>query len=141
MRDLFDDFMDELRKREAAAHGEDPGPDRRRDEAATNPDDVDDDPSADADGEPAADVDADADTDTDVDADGPGENDTFTRPHSIDDRRGGGGRPPRRPPGGPDDGAPGGAGRTGRRLGLYAIVLAELALTILIFYAFTRAFS
>ena len=40
MRDLFDDFMDELRKREAAARGEDPGPRRQR---PPDPDDDDDD--------------------------------------------------------------------------------------------------
>jgi uncharacterized membrane protein (UPF0182 family) len=126
MRDLFDDFMDELRKREAAARGQDPGPDRGRDpDPATNPDDDAraEDTETDADGEPARDSDADADTDTD-------ETETFTRPRSIDDRRGGG-RPPRRPPGGPDDGAPSGAGRAGRRLGLYAIVLVLIAIFLL----------
>ena len=45
-------------------------------------------------------------------------------PRSLDDdRRGGGRRPPRRGPGGPNDGGPGRAARTGRRLGLYVIVV------------------
>ena len=110
MRDLFDDFMEELRQREAAARGED-APARQ---AAT-----DDAPDEDA-GRPGAagrrrrrrrratgDADDDATTPTDEDADG-------DRPEPITDARRGARRPRRRGPGGPDDGGPGSRGRAGR---------------------------
>jgi hypothetical protein len=42
MRNLFDDFLDELRRREAIARGEDPGPPRQRGDRA--PDDRDEEP-------------------------------------------------------------------------------------------------
>jgi len=71
MRDLFDDFMEELRKREAAARGEQPdkaGSPRRPDPDAVEPDEASadddadeaavDDEASDPDGE-AADTDAD----------------------------------------------------------------------------------
>ncbi len=131
MRDLFDDFMDELRRREAAARGEDPGPPRSRDREATGEtDDADaeDDDAEDAEAE-GADAEAVDAEDADEDAD---DGDTYTRPRSLDDRRrGGGGRPPGRGPGGPNDGAPGRAGRAGRRLGLYAIVGGVIAVFLL----------
>ena len=135
MRDLFDDFMEELRRREAAARGEDPGPGRSRDRDATGA--TDDDADEDADTEPTdADAveasDADLDPDSEPGDDSADETDTFTRPRSLDDaRRGGGRRPPGRGPGGPDDGGPGRAARTGRRLGLYAIVIAVIFIFLL----------
>ena len=61
MRDLFDDFMDELRRREAAARGEDPGPPRSPDREPGGTDDADEDTDAEA----VAASDADLDTDTD----------------------------------------------------------------------------
>ncbi len=132
MRNLFDDFMDELRKREAAARGEEPAPGARPDrEASPDLDAVDADAETE-DIEADAEVDPDVDeVDDDADVDTPDETETFTRPRSLDDRPGRGGRPPRRPPGGPDDGGPGRAARTGRRLGLYAIVIAVIAVFLL----------
>src|SRR6476620_10028805 len=116
MRDLFDDFMEELRRREAAARGEDPGPPRSPDR---EPDEADD-------------ADSDLDTDAEPGDDSSDDTDTFTPPRSLDDaRRGGGRRPPGRGPGGPNDGGPGRAARTGRRLGLYAIVAAVIFIFLL----------
>ncbi len=124
--------MDELRKREAAARGEEPAPGARRDrDSDPDPDAADDDTDRD-DLEADADADADAtDLDTDADDDDADETDTYSRPRSLDDQRGGGGKPPRRPPGGPDDGGPGRAARTGRRLGLYALVIVVIAVFLL----------
>ena len=118
MRDLFDDFMDELRRREAEARGEDPdavAPRRRRpSEPAPEPD-------GDGDG------DGDGADDHDPDGDGPDEADAS----------GSGGQPPRpirgRKPGGPNDG--GGFGsrvrRAGRALGIGLAALILLALIAL----------
>ena len=106
MRDLFDDFLEELRRREAQARGEPdptPKPPNERD-----PDDRDPD-------EPGSDDDGD-------DADEAEDEPTADR------------RPPpqpirsRRRPGGPDDGA--GMGR-GRRVGLWVMVAAIIALFLL----------
>jgi uncharacterized membrane protein (UPF0182 family) len=130
MRDLFDDFMDELRKREAAARGEDPGPARRPDRDDPDADERD---AGERDDTHPADDDADADTPRDADdiddSDGVerDEEDSSIRPRSIDDRRRGG----RRPPGGPDDGAPGRAARTGRRIGIWVIALGVIAIFLL----------
>src|SRR4029077_10738823 len=46
MRDLFDDFLEELRRREAIARGEDPGPERppQSSQDRPDPDDADDKP-------------------------------------------------------------------------------------------------
>ena len=118
MRDLFDDFMDELRRREAEARGEDPdavAPRRRRpSEPAPEPD-------GDGDG------DGDGADDHDPEGDGPDEADAS----------GSGGQPPRpirgRKPGGPNDG--GGFGsrvrRAGRALGIGLAALILLALIAL----------
>jgi len=118
MRDLFDDFMDELRRREAEARGEDPdavAPRRRRpSEPAPEPD-------GDGDG------DGDGSDDHDPDGDGPDETDAS----------GSGRQPPRpirgRKPGGPNDG--GGFGsrvrRAGRALGIGLAALILLALIAL----------
>jgi uncharacterized membrane protein (UPF0182 family) len=130
MRDLFDDFMEELRRREAIARGEDPGPPRRRGE----PDDGgDDDRNAPENGE-----DHDADRDDAGPNDGGGEPDDAAddrsdepvdEPERIDQRR----RRRRRgrPPGGPNDGAGSRAARFGRRFMIIAIVLVALGVFLL----------
>ena len=126
MRDLFDDFMDELRKREAAARGQAPG---RAPEPVDEPDDHD---VAD---EGTAGTDADADTpaadagDAEPEPDEPG-----SEPRPIFDLpRGRGGPPRRRGPGGPSDGDDlgGRAARAGRRVGLVALIVVVLALVVL----------
>src|SRR6476660_8051114 len=103
MRDLFDDFLEELRRREAQARGEPdptPKPPKRVDPDGREPDEHDpdehdpDEPGSDD--EPAA--------------------DRRPPPQPIRSRRG---------PGGPDDGA--GMGR-GRRFGLWVMVAALIAL-------------
>src|SRR6476659_7926040 len=125
MRDLFDDFMEELRRREAAARGEDPGPDRSRDREPTGATDEADEEADDT--EASESVLDSEDTD-----DSPDDADSFPRPRSLDDaRHGGSRRPPGRGPGGPNDGGPGRAARTGRRLGLYVIVAAIIAVCLL----------
>ena len=140
MRDLFDDFMEDLRRREAIARGEDPdaaAPDRRgrsrsRREAS---------PPADADaelGEGTPDGTDDLDptaaypeTTEDESDDEGAETDSGPRPQPIGDHRRGG-RPPRgRGPGGPRDGSGSRAARAGRRFGLGAIVLVAFALFLL----------
>jgi uncharacterized membrane protein (UPF0182 family) len=130
MRNLFDDFLEELRRREAAARGEDPGPRRSRDGDDRNRDREDDDPesrrSDDPDDEPAMRVDDDAEDSEPVD-----------RPRPImDGPRGGGtrgGPPRRRGPGGPNDGATfgGRAASAGRRFGLGVGIILVLALVVL----------
>ena len=131
MRDLFDDFLDELRKREAAARGQKPAPGAEPDK---------DDDAAGADGiEPEEPIEADS---TNVDEPDAGEPDTDvpgleepdTEPRPIFDvPRGRGGPPRRRGPGGPNDGGDRGgrAGRAGRRFGLIAIIVVVLAVITL----------
>ncbi len=117
MRNLFDEFLDELRRREAAARGEDPDPPRGGGGADDEPPDQD--PSA--------------DTSDDDEPEG------SERPRPIMDppRRSG---PPRRrgpggprAPGGPNDGAGfgDGAARAGRQFGLMAGVVVVLGLVLL----------
>ena len=120
MRDLFRDFLDELRKREAAARGEasdpDDAPSDADEGAATEKTDAPDEPAPDAD-EPAPDAD-----------------DPNVPPRPIFDRgRGRGGPPRRRGPGGPNDGGDlgGRAARAGARFGLGAVILAILVLVVL----------
>ena len=139
MRDLFDDFMEELRKREAAARGQDP--DRTTPPGSHPPgsprgaDAADDaaggDQPADADGgqtgEHAADeVDAEASDESDEDA-----TDDPARPESIEDHRGRGGPPRRRGPGGPNDGGRSRAAQAGRRVGLVVAIVAAIAIFLL----------
>ena len=121
MRDLFDDFLDELRKREAAARGKagnptgEPGPGETPEE---------DEAAADAD-TPTTDEPADRDVD---------ETEPAEEPRRIFDiPRGPGGPPRRRGPGGPNDGGNfgGRAARAGRRLGLLAAIGAIIAVVIL----------
>ena len=126
MRDLFDDFLDELRRREAAARGEDPDvvvPRRNR-----RPDGADAPDSEDAE-RPAAEADDADPVDMDVD-------DDATRPIGIGRASGGSGRRPpprRRGPGGPDDGGGFGARmrRAGRTVGLGVGFIVAIAIITL----------
>jgi hypothetical protein len=107
MRDMFDDFMEELRRREAQARGERP-PDPRNDGGRDDGDDDDD-----------------RDDDADPEHDSEPERIDRDRPARQSDER----PPRRRPPGGPDDGRD--EGSTGRRIGLgvgIAIVIAIIVL-------------
>jgi len=126
MRDLFDDFMEELRRREAIARGEDPGPPRKR-------------------GEPGDDGDDDRDTGDDRDAAGDeaGPDDERTGDEPADDRSGEPVEEPQRidqrrrrrrrgrPPGGPNDGGGSRAARFGRRMGIALILLVVLGVVLL----------
>jgi uncharacterized protein len=119
MRNLFDDFLDELRRREAIARGEDPGPARsKRDDDSDESDGGPEDPD-DPDQGPVGQDD---------------EPDSFerARPRPIDGSRRGG-PPRRRGPGGPNDGGGfgGRAARAGRRFGLGIAVVAVLGLLFL----------
>ena len=124
MRDLFDDFLDELRKREAAARGQataaDGEPERDDVDAGAEPDDT----------EAVADGDTDG-GDEPADPE-PEATDAEPRPIFAVPRRGGA-PPRRRGPGGPNDGGDlgGRAARAGRRVGLIAIVVAVIALVAL----------
>ena len=133
MRDLFDDFMEELRRREAAARGEDPGPPKR----STPPSDPEDAPDDGPDDERDIDADADAEITDSSDPDIP---DTPSRSEGPD------GEPPtpidrsrrrrrrgRRPPGGPTDGDDLGdrAARAGRRFGMIFIGLVLVGILLL----------
>ena len=138
MRDLFDEFMEEIRKREALTRGRDPDapasgerpPDPTDqgsgDEPATDPDEA-----ADPLDERASGVD---DTDDPAAADEPDEpDDRADGPVPIDVRQRRGG-PPRgrgRGPGGPDDGGSSRAARAGRRFGLGLAVLVVLGVILL----------
>jgi uncharacterized membrane protein (UPF0182 family) len=114
MRNLFDDFLEELRRREAAARGEDAGP--RKVGGSDEPDDPSD----------PSDRDADDDGTDDDAAEAP-------RPRPMMDPPRRGGPPRRRRPGGPNDGAGfgGTAARAGRRFGLMAGLVIVLALVLL----------
>ncbi len=116
MRNLFDDFLEELRRREAAAKGEDPGP--RRVGGSDDPDDEPDPDDPDSDGDDASD-----DSDSE----------RLARPRPIMDPPRRGGPPRRRGPGGPNDGAGfgGNAGRAGRQFGLVAGIVLVLGLVLL----------
>jgi uncharacterized membrane protein (UPF0182 family) len=131
MRDLFDDFMEELRRREAIARGEDPGPPRQRGDRGDD-DDQDgregDDPSND--GGPGDDGERD---DAHEAADNPADDDSdrvLEEPRRIDQRRRRG-RRRGRPPGGPNDGAGGRAARFGRRMAIALIALIVLGVVLL----------
>jgi uncharacterized membrane protein (UPF0182 family) len=129
MRDLFDDFLDELRKREAAVRGQSAGRpgDPGHDETAA------DEPTDEPDGA-VADETADADSPPDVEEPDADAEDSDAEPRPIFDApRGRGGPPRRRGPGGPNDGGDlgGRAARAGRRFGLAVIILAIVALIIL----------
>src|SRR3990170_815020 len=118
MRNLFDDFLDELRRREAASRGEEPGPKRPNSE-----------------GDAADDDDREVATEVDTDE----ELDPSDRPEPIfgppgrgePPRRGG--PPRRRGPGGPNDGGRFGsrAASAGRRFGLGAGIAIALGLILL----------
>ena len=110
MRDMFDEFMEELRRREAQVRGETP-PGSGNDRPPT-----DDGEGGNGDG---------SDADQDPDPDGEPERIDAGRP-----ARQSGERPPRRrTPGGPDDGQ--GRGGTGRRIGVWLGVTVVVAIIIL----------
>jgi uncharacterized membrane protein (UPF0182 family) len=126
MRNLFDDFLDELRRREAASQGRDPAgedPGSGGPEDARDPDDPDnpDDPD-----EPDAALASD-------DLDEPEAPEPANRPRPITDPPRRMGPPRRRGPGGPDDGGGfgGRAAQAGRRFGLIAGIVVVLAIVIL----------
>jgi hypothetical protein len=128
MRNLFDDFLEELRRREAASRGEDPG--RDRPDAGDAPDDSNgedraSDEASDQGDEPDR-VDADGTDDTD-------ESDDVEAPRPIMDPPRRSGPPRRRGPGGPNDGGRfgGRAARAGRRVGLGAAIVIVLGLVLL----------
>ena len=111
MRDMFDDFMEELRRREAQVRGEtprDPGGDRRP-------------PGDDDEGNEGPDHDPDRDADHEREP----EHIDRARPARQSDER----PPRRRPPGGPDDGRENGG--AGRRIGLGVGIAIVVALIIL----------
>ena len=113
MRDLFDDFLEELRRREAQARGEPdpaPKPPNQRDPDDRDPDDGDPD-------RPESDDDDGDDADRTEDEPATGYRPPTASASAAGDR-----------PGGPDDGA--GMGR-GRRIGLWVMVAALIALFVL----------
>ena len=145
MRDLFDDFMDELRRRQDAAAGRTPVPDGDEGDDAEPDDDLPDDPDAPGErsGPTASDGSDEPDEPDELGASGeddgppPG-----PEPTPIDERRpasgrqgrrrprsGGGG--PRRPVGGPEDGAGDGRPGMGRRIGLL-VAIAVIAFVLLL---------
>lgn len=126
MRNLFDDFLEELRRREGAARGEDPGPNRRGAGNERDPDRDDSDPESRRD-------DAVDREESDEAADGEDESEPRKEPRPIMDARRGDGPPRRRGPGGPNDGGGlgGRAARAGRQFGLGAAVIVVLALVVL----------
>ncbi|MEX1169452.1 MAG: UPF0182 family protein [Chloroflexota bacterium] len=131
MRNLFDDFLEELRRREAAARGEDPGPNRRGAGNERDPDRDDSDPESRRDD--AVDGDAVDREASDEAADGEEETEPREEPRPIMDARRGDGPPRRRGPGGPNDGGGlgGRAARAGRQFGLGAGFIVVLALVVL----------
>ncbi|HEX7950559.1 MAG TPA: UPF0182 family protein, partial [Candidatus Limnocylindrales bacterium] len=117
MRDLFDDFMEELRKRESAARGQPPGREGGSDDDQPDDHAVDEDLTGD-----------------EADAEEPASDESEPEPRPIFDvPRGRGGPPRRRGPGGPNDGDDlgGRAARAGRRVGLIAVIVIVLALVVL----------
>jgi len=130
MRDLFDDFMEELRKREAAARGRDPDA-RRPGDRPSDPSGTDADDESNAAADTDDDEHADRDTDRDAAADEEAAADAGSddRPVSIVERRRRGGPP--RGPGGPDDGARSGGSGAGRRFVLGLILVAVIAVFLL----------
>ena len=121
MRNLFDGFLEELRRREAVARGEDPDADRSG--TGRDPDDAE---------EPGDPGDPDRASRAALDDDHP---DPADRPRpTMDPPRRRGGPPRRRGPGGPDDGGRfgGRAARAGRRFGLGAGVVLILILFLLL---------
>jgi len=132
MRDLFDDFMEELRRREAIARGQDPGPPKQRGEPGGDGDDDRGGPDAADDGNErdAADDDADPNGErTHDDSADDRSDEPVEEPQRIDQRR----RRRRRgrPPGGPNDGGGSRAARFGRRMGIALVALVVLGLILL----------
>ena len=111
MRDLFDDFMEELRKREALARGQDPdtGASRQGQGGSKKDGEADDGHDHDA---------ASDDDDEQEVADGTDVPDAAEPPIALVDHRGRRGGTRRRGPGGPHDGGPSRTRRMGRRIGI-----------------------
>src|ERR1700704_3734999 len=141
MRDLFDEFMDELRRRQEAAAGRAPKPDGGELGPEDEPPDEDvlaadpDRSERAARAEPSAGDGPDGADELDGPPPGP-------EPTPIDGRRAGpgrqgrrrsrpGGRGPRRPVGGPEDGAGEGRPGMGPRIGLF-IAIAIVVLVLLL---------
>ena len=119
MRDLFDEFLEELRRREATARGEDPRRPAPRRESSDDPE-----PSREAD-------DTDTDTPDDADADDdPGERSSDRPDLSVVGSGGSDDPPRRRGSGGPNDGAREG-GTSGRQVVLAVLVLGVIAFLLL----------
>ncbi len=117
MRDLFDEFLEELRRREATARGEDPRRAAPRRESSDDP-------------EPGREAD-DTDTPDDADAGGDPEERSSDRPDlSVVGSRGSDDPPRRRGPGGPSDGARDG-GTSGRQVVLAVLILGVIAFLLL----------
>src|SRR3954452_1804108 len=139
MRDLFDDFMEELRKREAIARGQDPDAAGRRrpseaDRDKAGGDDGSDEATAAVDEDRANDLDderADDLGDEAADDAQPEEPTALHGDRTTGGRGGGRGRRRRRGPGGPDDGGPGRAARVGRRIGVGIAIAAVIAIFLL----------
>src|SRR6478672_7526532 len=134
MRDLFDDFMEELRKREAMARGQKPDPDAPRRTPSDDGDGDDkarpDDESDDGGAEPADDEHVDEGVDGDDDA----EREEPTVLHADRSRGGGGGRRGRRSgrtPGGPNDGGRGRTAGMGRRIGIGIAIAVVIGIFLL----------
>ncbi len=125
MRDLFDDFLEELRRREAIARGEDPDAGSRKrppdNDSGGGGDDGGDDPPKGHDDDPDGD-----DESADDHATGGADDEPARQPVSITARR-----RRRRGPGGPDDGGSSRAARVGRRFGLGVVVVAVIAVILL----------
>jgi hypothetical protein len=129
MRDLFDDFLEELRRREAIARGEDPDAGARKrppsDPGHDHDDDDDDRPTGHDDDRDVHDTTTDDDHDDDTtDGDQPAR-----EPVPITSRRRRGRRG--RGPGGPDDGGSSRAARAGRRFGIGVAIVAIVAIFLL----------
>ena len=135
MRNLFDNFLEDLRRREAASRGEDPGP--RRTESSRDEPDAED---AEPDREGLTDQDRATDqgpTDQGAadldDADDLDDAEPSAPPRPIMDPPRRSGPPRRRGPGGPDDGDDfgGRAARAGRRFGLGVGLVVVFGLVLL----------
>ncbi len=113
MRNLFDDFLEELRRREAASRGEDP-----------------DRPARPSQRDPAGGPDGGPDDEPEIHGDDPQPD---QRPRPIPDPPRRSGPPRRRGPGGPNDGGDlgGRAARAGRRFGLGVGMFVVLGLVLL----------
>jgi uncharacterized membrane protein (UPF0182 family) len=126
MRDLFDDFLDELRRREAVARGEDPDVVAPRRTRPTSRNEAPDDDPGEDDGGP------DDALGDDPEAADRGDHADYGEPVTIGgrDQSGRGGPPRRRGPGGPNDGA-GGLRSAGRNVATIVALLVAFGIFLL----------